>query len=169
MSDIENRDSSFDLNVALVNALLVKIVERKRLFRGEHVRGLAVARPRMTNGLKAFLATDVAHCCESVRIALAGDDRADDAHPSDACEIRDHMVQLDIHECQRLLHVLDVRGGVVGIPSRERRYALNSAISRPGRKLARSNPHACSRCSHCASLTSLFLPGLRAPRVRWPE
>jgi len=47
VSDIENRDSTFDLNIALVDALLVKVVERKRLFQGKYVLGLVVAHQRI--------------------------------------------------------------------------------------------------------------------------
>jgi hypothetical protein len=43
VSDIENPDSAFDLNIALVDTPLVKVIQRKRLLQGEYVLGLVVA------------------------------------------------------------------------------------------------------------------------------
>jgi hypothetical protein len=39
---------------------------------------------------------------------LAGEDRADDPQTSRAGDIGDDVVELNIHLCQRLLHVLDM-------------------------------------------------------------
>ena len=50
---------------------------------------------------------------QRIGISLASHDRADDTHPSYASDVRNHMMELEIHLGQRLLHVLNMCGGVV--------------------------------------------------------
>lgn len=56
------------------------------------------------------------HGCQYVGIALATHDRANDPHPCGAGDVGDDMVQLKVHEGQRLLHVLDMRRRVLHVP-----------------------------------------------------
>ena len=51
----------------------------------------------------------VAERGQCVRIALAGEHRADDALPGPATQIADDIRQLDVHPRQHLLHPLDAR------------------------------------------------------------
>jgi hypothetical protein len=53
---------------------------------------------------------------EHVGVALAVDDGAKDPHSRDAGDVADDVMQLDIHLHQGLLHVLDVRRGVLDQP-----------------------------------------------------
>ena len=62
------------------------------------------------------LAARVAIGRQHVRIALAGHDRPDDAHAGRARDVRDDVMELQVHLRQRLLHVLDVGGGIVQQP-----------------------------------------------------
>lgn len=43
---------------------------------------------------------------------IAGEDRADDPQTRRAGDVREDVVELEIHLCQCLLHMLDVRGCV---------------------------------------------------------
>ena len=50
---------------------------------------------------------------ECRRVSFAGEDGVDDRESGQAGDIADHMVQLQIHLVQRLLHALDMgRGGL---------------------------------------------------------
>ena len=50
----------------------------------------------------------MAQARQHVRVALAREDGADDAQPGGAGDVGDDVVELNIHLCQRLLHMLDV-------------------------------------------------------------
>ena len=62
------------------------------------------------------VATDVAKLGQLLGRVVARDDRPDDAHAGDPRDVRDHVVQLHVHLHERLLHVLNVRGGIVDQP-----------------------------------------------------
>lgn len=75
--------------------------------------GLVVANQGRTNRLGARLAVAIAHLCQRIWIALPADDSSDDPHTRGAGDVGDDVVQLKVHEGQRLLHMLDVRSRVV--------------------------------------------------------
>ena len=75
-----------------------------------------VARQGLADRLVGRLAALVAQGRKHTRVALAGHDRADDAHACGAGDVRHDMMQLQVHLRERLLHVLDMRGGVVQQP-----------------------------------------------------
>ena len=50
---------------------------------------------------------------QDIWIALAGHDRPDDGHAGDAGDVGYHVMQLQVHLHQRLLHVLNVRRRVI--------------------------------------------------------
>jgi hypothetical protein len=62
------------------------------------------------------VAAAVAMRSECRRIALARHNAANDAHPTRTRDVGHDVVQLDIHLHQGLLHVLNVRGGIVQQP-----------------------------------------------------
>jgi len=53
----------------------------------------------------------MAQGCQRFRVALAGQDRADDAQAGGAGDVGDDVVELKIH-LRKPLHMLDVRGRV---------------------------------------------------------
>jgi hypothetical protein len=53
---------------------------------------------------------------QHVGIALAVHDRADDAHPGHARDVRGDVMELQVHLGQRLLHVLDMGRRVIQQP-----------------------------------------------------
>jgi hypothetical protein len=69
-------------------------------------------------------------------------------------------MQLQIHERQRFLHVLDVSGRIIQQPFPMAQIGSQGGyIAAKAKELARSKPQACRRCNHCASLMSLLRPG----------
>ncbi len=108
----QSRQSGLDLDVALLDLMLVEVVQLERLLESEDVFGLIVALQRAFEGLGGRLATHVSHSREHLRVTFAGDDGANDLQASHAGHIADYVVQLQVHEREGLLHVLDVRGGV---------------------------------------------------------
>ena len=75
-----------------------------------------VADQRLADCLDRRVAAPVPIGGQHVRIALAVHDRADDAHPGHAGDVRDDVMELQVHLRQRLLHVLDVRRRVIQQP-----------------------------------------------------
>nr|WP_244527374.1 hypothetical protein [Pseudomonas borbori] len=76
---------------------------------------LVVANQGTLDGLNARLAPGIAHGCQCRSVSLAGDNRTDDPHTCSPSNVGDHMVQLQIHVGERLLHVLDMRSGVIEV------------------------------------------------------
>ena len=67
-----------------------------------------VAHQSLGDHLLGVLASSIPQCSQLVRIALAFEDLVNDPKPSHARDVRDHQVQLQIHQIKRLLHVPDV-------------------------------------------------------------
>ena len=78
--------------------------------------GLIVALQRAFDGLGGRLATHVPHCSECLGVTFAGNDGANNLHTRHAGHVSHDVVQLQVHERQRLLHVLDVGSRVVQVP-----------------------------------------------------
>lgn len=83
------------------------------MFEREHVFGLIILRQGTVNGFKAFLAADIANRRQCIGITFAGDDSTDDLHTRDAGDRSNDVMKLNAYEGQRLLHMLDMRCGVV--------------------------------------------------------
>lgn len=76
---------------------------------------LVIAHQGTLDGLNARFAAGIAQGCQLRRVALAGDNRPDDPHAGGPGNVGDHMVQLQVHVGERLLHVLDMRRGVIEV------------------------------------------------------
>jgi hypothetical protein len=68
---------------------------------------------RLRNYLSAGVATVMAQARQHLGVALAGKNRADDPQAGRASDVGADVVELEIHLCQRLLHMLDMRGRVL--------------------------------------------------------
>ena len=77
---------------------------------------LVIAGKRSVQRLSVCLAAYVAQRDPYLRIPFTGNNGADDLHAGGAGDIADDVVQLQIHEGECLVHVLDVRGGIVQMP-----------------------------------------------------
>ena len=149
-----------DPRVAVGHLLLVDVVEVQGLRQGEDVLLALVAGQGLPDRLGRGMAAPVAMGGQHGRVALAGHDGADDAQAGRPGDVRDDVVELQVHLRQRLLHVLDVRRRRSPAAARAGAGRRAAPRSRPsGRKLARSRPYSCRRCSHWASLTSVLRPG----------
>jgi hypothetical protein len=72
-------------------------VQLQGLSQREHVLGSVVSGQGVPNRLDGSFAPHVAMSGERVGIRLAGDDLPQDLHAGDAGDVRDHVVQLQIH------------------------------------------------------------------------
>ena len=104
------------LNIAFLDSQLVKVVERHGLLERKDMLGLVVSDQRGADRLLARLAPDVSHAGKDFRIPLSFDDRSDDPHTRRSRHIGDDVMKLQVHERQRLLHVLDMSGGIIEMP-----------------------------------------------------
>ena len=102
-----------DAHVARSHLVLVDVIKLQRLGQGEDVFLTGVADQGLLDRLQRCAAARVAMGGQHLRISLARHDGPDDPHPSCAGDVRDDMVELQVHLRQRLLHVLDMRGGIV--------------------------------------------------------
>ena len=71
------------------------------------------ANQRRTNGFGIDLASHVAHPRQHLRITLARNNGPDDLQSGHSGDVADEVMQLQVHEGQRLLHMLEVGSGVV--------------------------------------------------------
>ncbi len=89
------------------------------------------------NRLDRLLAPAVAVLGKDLGVANAAHDCSDDLHARDAGDVGDHVVQLDVHLHERLLHVLDVRRSVV-----DQALAMTQEGSKPDELFARAEAAA---------------------------
>jgi len=105
-----------DLPVAGGHLGLVDVIQLEGLGQGEDVLLPVVADQRLAHRLDRGMAPHVAVGGQDGWVALACDDRPDDAHARHARDVGHDVMQLQVHLGQRLLHVLDVRRRVVQQP-----------------------------------------------------
>jgi hypothetical protein len=110
---LQSLQDGFDPRIAFRDLLLVEIVQVQGLSQGEDVLFPVVADQGLANRLDRGVAPAVPIRGQGVRVALARHECPDDAHPGRPGDVRDDVVDLQVHLGQRLLHVLDVRGRVI--------------------------------------------------------
>jgi len=107
---LERVDANLDLLVTAMDLLLVEVVHLELLAKYEEVLIAIVTRERGGDLLFGRLAPRVAMTSQHRGIGLASHDVAKDQHPGDPSHIADHLVKLEVHQRQRLLHPLDTGG-----------------------------------------------------------
>ena len=115
-TDAQSLQHRFDPLVAGRRLVLVDIVQFQCLLQREDVLGAVVAGQRLLDCLSTGVAALVAQARQHVGVTLAGDDCADDAQAGHARDVRDDVMELQVHLCQRLLHVLDMGGRILEQP-----------------------------------------------------
>ena len=102
--------------LAVVDLPGQEVIALHGLFEGEQV--FLAPRPLKArgDGIGVGLDAPVAEGRQALRITLAVDDRAQDALAGQSRDVGDHRVEPDVHLGQRLLHVQDTAGAVLGQP-----------------------------------------------------
>jgi len=88
--------------------VLGTIIELEGLGEGENMFGPVIPLQRFGNGVLARFNAIVAILGSGLRIAFPRDNSADNAYPRHAGHITHHVVQVEMHLIQRLVHVLNV-------------------------------------------------------------
>lgn len=127
---LEREQAIFSAGIAGGDLLTVEVKEFDGLAQGEEVFLAPIVLEGKGNGGLVILAAVIAQAGELVRVPLAVEDGAEDAHASDAADIADDVVKLEVHLVEGLLHVLNVVGGVAD----EHDDAGSCAGPRPGHR-----------------------------------
>lgn len=114
--DFERLERDLQLAIAFEDFDLVKVVQRQRLAECKDVLISPVSRQGGANGSHGRVATDVAHFRQRDGRTFPGHNGPDDPHACDTGDVGDDMMELHIHLHQRLLHVLDMGGGIFDQP-----------------------------------------------------
>ncbi len=112
---------------------MMEVVELEGLAQSEHVFGAVVPVERGLDCFHRRLAPSIPEFGKCAGVPLPIDDRADDAHAGQTRDVSDNVVQLHVHEHQRLLHVLKVRRGIVhdALAVAKQRSKARDAVARP--------------------------------------
>jgi hypothetical protein len=106
----ERGEQALDLPVALGDQLLVVPVRPQGLPQGEEMFGPVVPDQGLGDRVRRSLDPVVAVAREHLRIPFAREDRLEDGEAGPPGDVAQHMVELEVHLGQGLLHVLDVDG-----------------------------------------------------------
>ena len=111
--NVQRGHGLLNLPVAFLHTALIEIVERERLCQDKDMLGLIVPHEGGTDRLDPGLTARVAHGRQNVRITLARDNGTNHLHARCPGHVANDMVQLQIHDGQCLLHVLDMCRSIV--------------------------------------------------------
>ena len=100
-----------DLTITVGDQLLVVAIGVHGLSQGKQVLRPIVPHQRFGNDCLAGLNPLVAQPGQFERIPFSFQDGIHDRQTSLACDIADHVVQLQVHLIQRLLHMIDMGRG----------------------------------------------------------
>lgn len=115
-ADSQRSNRRLQPSVARLDLRFVKVVKLQRLGKRKDVLLAVVADQRGLDRLHRRFAADIPESGKNFRITLAFNDGTDDPHARRTRDVGDDMMQLQVHLHQRLLHVLDVSGGILGEP-----------------------------------------------------
>src|SRR5579863_2409903 len=150
---------TLDLLVAFSQQELIVSVRGQRLLEREQVFSTIITGQRFDHGLTVGVDLGVAQASQLARIALAGHDGVDDRHTAYPGDVRQHMVNLQIHLRQSFLHVLDVHRGALHQAGAMTAQRAKGADRRIGPEGGFQQAHRVRYCNHWQSLTSDLRPG----------
>lgn len=101
----------FDLDVALRHQLLVVAIRAQGLPQCEDMLRPVIADQGLADGDFRRVNPPVAQGRQFGGVSLARENGIEDREAGHSREVADHVMQLQIHLIQRLLHALDVGGG----------------------------------------------------------
>src|ERR1700722_19649376 len=123
----------FDLRVARGDLLVHEVVALERLPQHEHLFLEEVAAQSFGDLVARVLHSVLAMECKRDGVTLTSHDGAQDRHPRYARDVAEHLVQLHVHDLERLLHPVHVLCArfderlSVSVQAPERRYLWRSA------------------------------------------
>src|SRR5882757_4223968 len=106
--DAQPLQYGFDPYVAGRCLLVVSVVKGECLLECKQMLGAVAPGECLRDRLGTGVATVMAQARQRLRVALASEDRANDAQASRASDVGNNVVELKIHLGQCLLHMLDV-------------------------------------------------------------
>jgi len=124
-----------DLGVADFDLSGVEVVQFERLAQDEELFLLPTTGQGLDEGLRGGFAGRMTQTGQDKRIALAGDDGAQDQQAGLTGDVREDVVQLEVHLLQCLLQVQDVGGAVLdelGAMTEERAQGAHLGIGAEG-------------------------------------
>ncbi|MCZ7640986.1 MAG: hypothetical protein M5U12_35990 [Verrucomicrobia bacterium] len=149
-----------DLRVASRDLTLVVLPALPGLAQGEEVLlGPGPAQGFLHPLGLALLDLRIAQRQQTQRLALARQDGFDHCPPADAHQVADHVVELDVHPFQRLLHVLHMAGGQRQMVLPQPQVVLQPADVRRRHKAAPQQPVGMQRRTPLAILHVGLAPG----------
>ena len=155
----ERGEMPLDLHIAVGHELLVIAIGAQGLAQRKEMLRPVVADERLRDGLRSRVDAPVPQRREFRGVSFAGENGVDDRESGHPGDIADHMMQLQIHLVQRLLHALDMgRGGLnQALTMPKQRAQAADALGRPKRGGQQANE--CKYCSHWQSAISVLRPG----------
>ncbi len=131
----QRREVPLDLDIALGHELLVVAVGVQRLSERKDMLRPVIAPERLCDGLRCRVDAPVAQRGERRGVTFAGENRVDDRESGHPGDVADHVMQLQIHLVQRLLHALDMRRGRLdqALTMPEQRAQTADVLRRPKR------------------------------------
>jgi hypothetical protein len=103
---------ALDFGLIIGDAVVDEVEHEKSLAKIEEMIVTPVAGEFLGDGGLAFVAAGIAEFSEEERIALAGDNGADDGHAGSAVELRDGAMNADIHLVEGFLHAAEPVGAL---------------------------------------------------------
>ncbi len=110
--DSQRSNRRLQPSVARLDLCLVKVIKFQRLGKSKDMLVTVVADQRGLDRVHGGFAVDIPERGENLRITLTVDNGTDDPHACCAGDIGHDVMQLQVHLPQRLLHMLDMRGGI---------------------------------------------------------
>ena len=105
---IQGAEDALNVLITGRDVLMRTIIQREGLGEREDLFRPVISLQRFGHGVRTGCDARVPILRSGMRVALSSDDRAENAHPRHACHITHHVVQVEMHLIQRLLHVLNM-------------------------------------------------------------
>ena len=113
LQHLEDVEDNLDPQIALRDFGVVGVVKLQRPSESENVLLTPVSSPRGSDLRLRGMAAPITMGGQHGRVSLTRDYGADDPHAGFSRHVGHHVMELDVHLHQRLLHMLDVRRTVV--------------------------------------------------------
>ena len=144
-----------NLGMTLSQLAVVEVIQLDRLPEGKNVFRAIIARQGFSNLFSVALAARVTELCQGDRVFFSADNCSDDLQAGLASDVAKHIGQLNVHQLQSLLNVLDV-----GCPIAQKVLALTD-IGPQGSYLGTGTKGALQETIGVQLLDPLTIQGVR--------